>query len=151
MKGELTEEQKNYEVNFMLPFQIFDLIKRNGHYSNKNLGLVWISFFWIFCRKITVAIWYMWDKKMIEKCVHGNVLKNCCPNKALLSFDNNFLSHALLWITGTWLLDPFNSSSLFQLIWVSTCRKCCDMFTFWIPNHFLLLFIVSNSCGPRRA
>ena len=38
----------------------------------------------LFCRKITVAIWYMWSKKMIEKYVQEKrsnfSLKICNPN-----------------------------------------------------------------------
>ena len=47
---------------------------------------VWIAFSRIFYRKITVAIWYMWGKKIIEKYDHRKrrnfPTENDCPKGA---------------------------------------------------------------------
>ena len=52
-------------------------------------GCVWIAFSIIFHEKITVAIWYMWGKKMIGKCDHGKrqyfPTETSNPSKALNS------------------------------------------------------------------
>ena len=56
-------------------------------YEWKNC--VWIAFSVIFHEKITVTIWCMWGKKVIEKYIHGKrrnfLIKNHNPNKALIS------------------------------------------------------------------
>ena len=70
-------------------------------YSPKT-SPVWIAFFWIFCSKIAVTIWYMWDKKVIEKYVHEKrnnfSEENRNPNGNILRYTKKLLTR---WQTHT--------------------------------------------------